>query len=574
MSHRVLVHVFLCTTLAALLVACGGGGSQNASPPAASPNPTQPPAPPPPPPGPTNAELEAASLFASKATFGMPYEGIVALAEQGHEAWVDEQLAMEPTSHLEFADELVRRRDAGDFKPADDGILLTITFWRGTWWNRAMTAPDQLQQRAAYALSQIFVVSDIDVLRDNPPALTSYMDVLLKGTTSNFRDLLYDVALHPAMGIYLSHVNNRKADPENNIYPDENFAREIMQLFSIGLFELNNDGSYKLDADGELIATYDNNDIREYAKIFTGLSYSGPNAWFGRWRPYFREPMQMFEEQHSEGPKHLLGGVVVPEGQTGLEDIEDAVDSLFNHPNVGPFIGRQLIQRFTTSNPSPAYIERVTAAFNGESTGVRGDMKAVIKAILLDPEVTNPADPNSFGKMREPVLRLAALARQFNAECEDGLFYNNGYRLNYFGQQHPLNASSVFNFYSPFHSPAGTLAENNLVAPEFQITTSTTVINMVNQIDEGVFQNDRIFSPSEPFTPTSINIDDYVAIAEDPDALLDRLNLVMTYGRLDTPTRIRIKLALEEMGNSNDLVNRVRHAIYLMAMSPTYVVES
>ena len=501
----------------------------------------------------------------------MPYEGIVTIAETGHEAWLDEQLELKPTSHLEFADELVRRRDAGEFKPADDGILLTITFWRGTWWNRAMTAPDQVQQRVAYALSQIFVVSDTDLLRDNPPALTSYMDVLLEGSTGNFRDLLLDVALHPAMGIYLSHVNNRKADPENNIFPDENFAREVMQLFSIGLFELNEDATHQRDADGNLIPTYDSEDIREYAKIFTGLSYSGPNAWFGRWRPYFREPMQMFEEQHSPGPKHLLGGVVVPEGQTGMEDIEMAIDSLFNHPNVGPFIGRQLIQRMTTSNPSPAYIERVTDAFNGETTGVRGDMKAVIKAILLDPEVTNPLIPRTAGKMREPVLRLTALARQFNAECEDGLFYNNGYTMNYHGQQHPLNAPSVFNFYSPFHSPAGTLAESNLVAPEFQITTATTVINMVNLIDLGVFQDERLFSPSEPFKPTKINIDDYVELADDVDALIDRLDLVMTAGSLDDATRLRIKLGIESVGSSE--LDRARHAIYLFAMSPNYVVE-
>ena len=571
MSLRVAGCLFSCLSLSLFLVSCGGGGSSaNVTPPAPI-APTEPPAPPPPPPGPNNAELEAASAFASKATFGMPYDDIVAIAEAGHGRWLDEQLELEPTSHIEFADELVRRRDAGEFKPADDGILLTITFWRGTWWNRAMTAPDQVQQRVAYALSQIFVVSDIDILRDNPPALTSYMDVLLEGSTGNFRDLLLNVALHPAMGIYLSHVNNRKADPENNIFPDENFAREVMQLFSIGLFELNEDATHKRDDDGALIPTYDSDDIREYAKIFTGLSYSGPNAWFGRWRPYFREPMQMFEEHHSPGPKHLLGGVVVPEGQSGLEDIEMAIDSLFNHPNVGPFIGRQLIQRLTTSNPSTAYIERVTSAFNGERTGVRGDMKAVIKAILLDPEVTNPTIPNSFGKMREPVLRLTALARQFNAECVDGLFYNNGYTMNYHGQQHPLNAPSVFNFYSPFHSPAGTLAENNLVAPEMQITTATTVINMVNLIDLGLFHDGRLFSPSEPFAPTNINIDDYVALADDVDALIDRLDLVMTAGSLDEATRLRIKLGIESVGSGK--LDRARHAIYLFAISPAYVVE-
>lgn len=571
MSFRVLARVLIGTLFATLLMACGGGGSPNQ---VATPSPAAPivPQPPPPPPTPSRASLEAASHFLSKATFGMPYEDILAVAEQGHEAWLDEQLALKPRSHLVFADELVRRRDAGDFKPADDGILLTITFWRGTWWNRAMTAPDQVQQRVAYALSQIFVVSDIDVLRDNPPALTSYMDVLLEGTTGNFRDLLYNVALHPAMGIYLSHLNNQKADEEANRYPDENFAREVMQLFSIGLYQLNNDGSYKLDEEGNLIPTYDNNDIREYAKIFTGLSYGGPGAHFGNTRVHFRNPMQMFEEYHSPGPKHLLGDVVVPEGQTGLEDVWAGIDSLFNHPNVGPFIGKQLIQRLTTSNPSPAYVERVADAFNGGSTGVRGDMKAVIKAILLDPEVSQPTNSNTHGKMREPVLRLAALARQFNATCEDGMFYNNGYRLNYFGSQHPLNAPSVFNFYLPNHSPAGALAENRLVAPEFQITTSTTIIGMVNQIDLGIFHNDQLFSPSEPFKPTNITIDDYVELADDPDALLDRLDLVMTAGKLDDSTRARIKLTLLDIKNHPH--NRTRHAIYLMSISPTYVVES
>ncbi|MCY4094173.1 MAG: DUF1800 family protein [Gammaproteobacteria bacterium] len=571
MSFRVAGRILGFLALSAFLMSCGGGGSSTSGPTTSPVSPPAPPPPPPPPLGPNDAQLKAASAFASKSTFGMPYEDIVDIAEMGHEAWLDEQLALEPTSHLEFADELVRRRDAGEFKPADDGILLTITFWRGTWWNRAMTASDQVQQRVAYALSQIFVVSDIDLLRDNPPAITSYMDVLLEGSTGNFRDLLLNVSLHPAMGIYLSHVNNRKADPENNIFPDENFAREVMQLFTIGLFELNDDATHRFDAEGNLIPTYDSEVIREYAKIFTGLSYSGPNAWFGRWRPYFREPMQMFEEHHSQGPKHLLGGMVVPEGQSGMQDIEMAIDSLFNHPNVGPFIGRQLIQRLTTSNPSSAYVERVTDAFNGETTGVRGDMKAVIKAILLDPEVTNPSIPNSFGKMREPVLRLTALARQFNAECEDGLFYNNGYTMNYHGQQHPFNAPSVFNFYSPFHSPAGTLAENNIVAPEFQITTATTVINMVNLIDLGLFHDDRLFSPSEPFKPTNINIDEYVDLADDVDALIDRLDIVMTAGRLDDATRLRIKLGVESIGTEK--LDRARHAIYLFAMSPSYVVE-
>ncbi|MBT8098777.1 MAG: DUF1800 domain-containing protein, partial [Gammaproteobacteria bacterium] len=427
-----------------LLAACGGGGGNGGG---------KPP-PPAPPADPTTAELNAASRLAAQATFGMSYSEIDALARQGESAWLDSQFARPVTDHKSIVTDLVQRRAAGEFAPYEQDIEYLILFRRLAWWHRTATANDALRQRIAFALSEIFVVSDnVDDLIINPYALSDYYDTLLEGAFGNFRDLLLDVSLHPAMGIYLSHVNNRRSDPINNIFPDENYAREVMQLFSIGLFELNIDGSLRLDDDGDPIPTYSNTEIREFAKIFTGLSFGGNDAFFGNPIPDFLSPMRMFDAQHEAGAKNLLNGTVVPAGQTGMQDIEAAVDNLFNHPNVGPFIGKQLIQRLVTSNPSPAYIERVALAFNDNGSGVRGDMRAVLRAVLLDPEAAAiPASASSFGKLREPVVRYASLLRQFGANSDDGFIANTGYFLQELGKQHPLSAPSVFNFFLPAHS--------------------------------------------------------------------------------------------------------------------------
>ena len=433
---------------------------------------------------------------------------------------------------------------------------------------------DQLRQRVAFALSEIFVISDIDILRDHPYAITTYNDMLLDGAFGNYQRLLRNVSLHPAMGIYLSHINNHKAVPEDNIFPDENFAREVMQLFSIGLYELNINGSQKTDDEGEPIPTYDNDDILEFAKVFTGLSYGGDEAYFGRrWPPFFRSQMRMFEHAHEQGEKRLLNGQVVPDGQAGMVDITDAIENLFNHPNVGPFIGKQLIQRLVTSNPSPDYVERVARVFNGDTTGIRGDMKAVIKAILLDPEASNPQVPQTFGKLREPAIRLAAFARQFNASSEDGMFFNNGYRLDYYTNQHPFHAPSVFNFFLPTHSPAGELSENGLVALEFQITNASTIVGMTNQLDVGTFtfHNGALIDYWEPFTKTEINFGDYITLAEDPEKLVDRLDILLTYDRMSEGTRLSILSTLRDVTNLRD---RAEHAIYLVTISPDYAVET
>jgi uncharacterized protein (DUF1800 family) len=558
-TRQTLCAVLLLT--ATLLNACGGGGGGSAPPP-----------PPPPPPGPPTAvELAAASRFASQATFGLKYSDIDALARQGKAAWLDSQFALPVTDHSSVVNDLLQRRDAGEFSQYEQDVEYLVLFRRLAWWHRSVTANDELRQRVAFALSEIFVVSDnVDTLIVYPLALSGYYDTLLNNAFGNFRDLLRDVTLHPAMGIYLSHVNNRRSDPANNIFPDENYAREVMQLFSIGLFELNIDGSHKLDGNGQPIPTYSNVQIREFAKMFTGLSYGGSGAFFGKPLPDFSAPMQMFDSAHEPGQKNLLNGTVVPQGQSGEMDIEAAIDNLFNHPNVGPFIGKQLIQRLVTSNPSPAYIERVARAFNGDGTGVRGDMRAVIRAVLLDPEAAAlPGSSAEFGKLREPVVRYASLLRQFGATSDDGFIANTGYLLQALTKQHPLSAPSVFNFFLPAHSPSGEIAAAGLVAPEFQIATSNSIIGWSNLVDF-ILLADVVTDAPAPFATVSLAYDDYLDIAGNVAALVDRLDIVLTSGTLSPQSRQAIEGVLNDIP---DLAARVKVALYMFITSTDYAVR-
>ena len=548
-----------------LAVGCGGGGGggdgggADALPPA------------PQPPGPE--QLDSASRLTARGTLGMPFADIEAIAATGEEAWLERQFALPVGSHQAVVDELQGRLAAGELVELErqfgDPRFL---FRRLAWWQQEITAPDVLRQRIALALSEILVVSDrVDDLAADPYALSNYYDTLLEHAFGNYRDLLRAVTLHPAMGIYLSHINNAPADPQNNTYPDENYAREVMQLFTIGLFELNPDGSEKLDAAGDPVPTYDSDDIREFARVFTGLSFDGPNARFWGREPEFRRPMRMFDAYHDSAEKVLLNGVTLPAGQGGLQDVDAAIDNLFHHPNVGPFIGRQLIQRLVTSNPSPAYVARVAAAFNGDEGGSRGDMRALIRAILLDPEArAAPGTDPEFGKLREPLLRVTALLRQFHAASPDGFYANTGYYLEELLLQHPLSSPSVFNFFLPAHSPVGEIADAGLVAPEFQITNSNTVVGVSNVADLvllGEVVNDLDIPP---FQGATLDLGEYLALAEDIGQLLDRLDRVMTYGTLQPATREVIEQILPQI---DDLAFRVQAAIYLIFVSPDYAVQ-
>ena len=555
----------------ALLVGCGGGGGGDSSnaelqsgnqTTTAQVLQTQP----------TESELHAASRFASRASLGMNYDQIRALSIKGHDSWLEEQFSLPVEYHDELVADLIQRTKDGEFDEATqpDPDVLPFVFRRYVWWHRALTSDDVLRQRIAFALSEIFVVSEVGGLGDTERALPNFYDVLLAGAFDNYRNLLRAVTLHPSMGFYLSHVNNSKADPDNNIYPDENFARENMQLFSIGLYEMNPDGSYQYDTNGDPIPAYTDDDIREFAKVFTGLSWGGEYARFGRKWANYVVPMEMFDEYHEPGAKKLLNGFEIPAGQTGMEDIEDAIDNIFNHANVGPFIGRQLIQRLVTSNPSPHYVRRVAEAFADNGLGVRGDMKAVIRAVLLDPEATSdPGTHAHFGKLREPILRIVSIGRQLHIQNTSEYFFHGGYWFQNQLRQHPLSSPSVFNFFLPSHMPNGEIAEANLVAPEFQITTNPAVIGISNLAQYLIWADNIGGVQSPPFGEMSVNLHEYVVLAPDVQGLIDRLDMVLTYGTLSKATRDAIGATLVTIA---DPTERAKWAIYLVLISPDFAV--
>ena len=565
---RRIVNWLSVWAVGALLIGCGGGGGGSSAP--ASQNSVAPTITPLIQAQPTESELNAASRFASRASLGMNYDQIRALSIKGHDSWLEEQFAVPVEYHDEMVADLIQRAEDGEFDEATNADNLPFVFRRYVWWHRAFSSDDVLRQRIAFALSEILVVSEVGGLGDTERALPNFYDVLLARAFGNYRSLLRAVTLHPSMGFYLSHVNNSKADPDNNIYPDENFARENMQLFSIGLYQMNPDGSYKYDANGDPIPTYTDDDIREFAKVFTGLSWGGANARFGRRWANYLVPMEMFDEYHEQGTKKLLNGFEIPAGQTGMEDIEDAIDNVFNHSNVGPFIGRQLIQRLVTSNPSPQYVRRVAEAFADNGLGVRGDMKAVIRAVLLDPEATaDPGTYTQFGKLREPILRIVNIGRQFHIQSTSDYFFHGGYWIQDQLKQHPLASPSVFNFFLPSHMPNGEIAEANLVAPEFQITTNTTVIAVSNLAQHLIWADEIGGVQSPPFGEMSLNLHEYSVLASDVQGLIDRLDMVLTYGTLSEATRNSIGATLVTIA---DPMERAKWAIYLFLISPDFAV--
>ncbi len=547
--------------LLSLIWGCGGGGSgsdgQQAAPNSGAEAPSVAGA----------AGLRAASRLLSRATFGAPFDEIERVAGMAPGEWLERQRLIPPGFHTGITIDLFQRLQRGELSGFEaDGRLR-----RWAWWQQTLTAPDQLRQRVALALSEIFVVSDhADALGAHPFALAVYYDVLLANALGNYRNLLREVTLSPAMGVYLSHLNNRRTDPSRNTFPDENFAREVMQLFSIGLFELAPDGTPLVDASGRPIPTYDAKDIREFAKIFTGLSWGGDNTEFDG-EPDFGAPMRMYDTFHEPGEKRLLRGLVVPAGQSGEADLEAALDNLFLHPNVGPFIGRRLIQRLVSSNPSPDYIRRIAAVFDDDGTGTRGNLFAVVKAILTDPEALAPPDADATaGKLREPLLRYIAMLRQSGVTSSDGFFANNGFLVEFLLHQHPLSAPSVFNFFLPDHAPSGALADARLVAPEFQITTTNTIVNVTNLVDL-VINGGVVMDTEDGFGEVTLDLSDYLALADDVDALIDRLDLVFTYGTLSPATRTLLHDVANEIP---DLRFRTQAVLYLLLVSDDYAVQS
>ncbi|MEO1652451.1 MAG: DUF1800 family protein, partial [Bacteroidota bacterium] len=355
-----------------------------------------------------------------------------------------------------------------------------------------------------------------------------------------------------------------------NIHPDENYAREIMQLFSIGLYELNPDGSCKTDSLGNCIESYNNDIIREFAKVFTGFGPAAGEQIFGL--PPDPEalstPMKIYPDYHEPGEKRLLNGLIVPAGQSGDQDIAMAMDNLSNHPNVGPFLGKAMIQFLVTSNPSPAYVARVAAAYEGEPNG-KGDLKNMIKAILLDPEARDcdPLAKPNLGKLREPLHRYVQLSRAFNLRALYKVFLFTGFRFTDATQQMILNSPSVFNFFLPDYQPNGDISNANLVAPEFQIHNSSTSIGFLNEAADLIEEDNYTPLYGENGEISWIDHRDELILAADPTQLVNRLNTLLAAGQLSQASQNTIIQALSQLDNSEQ---RVRMAIYLIMISPDY----
>jgi uncharacterized protein (DUF1800 family) len=500
-----------------------------------------------------------ASRFLAQASLGADYEEIQRTARIGPRAWLQEQFTRPIGYHQPLLEERARM-----------GLEVTPDQRRWAWWQQVMQGPDPLRQRVALALSEIFVVSDANgTVAGTPAGAANYYDMLLRNAFGNYRDLLRDVTLHPVMGAYLSHLRNDKSDPRSGRFPDENYAREVMQLFSIGLFQLRANGTLLRDGRGQPIPTYDNGDITEFAKIFTGLSFDGADRDFGNGEEAWTRPMRMYEEHHEPGPKHLLRARYVPAGQTGMQDVDAAIDDLFRHPNVGPFIARRLIQRLVTSNPSPAYVQRVAAAFANDGRGVRGNMRSVISAILLDPEAQAwpTAGGIAKGMLRESFLRRVQLARAFDAANRAGTYpISDGGAPDDFGQR-PLSSPTVFNFFLPDYQPTGPIANAGLYAPEFQIFTAVTAITSANAL-QGQVRGVMNYDPIDALE-VRLDLTNEIAIASDPRALVDRLNLILMYGAMSNPMR---QVLLTALGQLSDPEERVRTALQLIEIAPEYAV--
>jgi uncharacterized protein (DUF1800 family) len=448
------------------------------------------------------------------------------------------------------------------------GTDASYPLFQEAWWYTVVNAPDQLRQRVAFALSEIMVISaNGKNLYGYPEALATYWDLLARDAFGNFRQLIEDVTLNPGMGDYLDMAHNDKPNPSKNTAPNENYARELMQLFTIGLYKLNQDGSQQFDGNNQPIPTYDQDVVEGYSHVFTGWYWyqTGTPTW-GYVQPEYRHPMMAFSNHHDTGAKLILNGVTLPAGQTQAQDLKGGLDAIFNHPNVGPFVGKQLIQKLVTSNPSPAYISRVAAAFANNGQGVRGDMKAVLQAIFLDPEARTSTGSNSYGHEREPLVRLANVYRAFNASAASGKFIVNN--VNFSFSQAPLYAPSVFNFFSPFYSQVGPIENAGLVAPEFQITTDAAVISSANKI------RSEIYRQPNPNNPDAIVLDlsAQTALASNPASLVDSLNILLMSGQMSSNMRSIVINAVSQISATNTL-ERAQTAVHLIVTSPEFVIE-
>ena len=559
-EHNTSPAVILATAGAAALAltACGGGAGTPSTGSGSGGGTTTPPvAVPPTTPKPTAAQssrLLGQSLFAATDT------DVTAVQNQGYSAWLDAQFAL-PASQTGWDWLMANGYNDVSFISATLPMDYMI-------WKQLMGTSDQLRKRVALALSEIMVASINGVAVNwRSFALAAYWDTLTANAFGNFRTLLEAITLNPAMGYYLNTLGNQKATTAGR-QPDENYAREVMQLFTIGLHELNTDGTEKLGTNGQPIETYTQSDVTNLARVFTGWNVDNTGSTATNLL-YVKQPMVNTASLHETGASTFLG-VTVPANATATESLKIALDTLFNHANVGPFIGKQLIQRLVTSNPTTAYVGRVAAAFNNNGSGVRGDMKAVIKAVLLDDEARNDATlaRTDFGRIREPIVRLVQWARTFNVTSPSDQYRiaDTTAEATRLGQS-PLRSPTVFNFFRPGFVPPNTaLATAGQVSPELQIASEVTVAGYINYMQTVVKAG---LADAIPAYTSEL------ALVADTTALVDRLNLLLAANQLSAATLATIRTALASIAITTDAgkLNRVGAAVWLVMTAPEYLVQ-
>jgi uncharacterized protein (DUF1800 family) len=510
-------------------------------------------------------EADAVRLLA-QATFGQSDAAIAHVKAIGVVGFLAEQFAAPASAYASY--KYVPAGQAATFCATDPDPTCARDYYslflvQNEFFRQALAAPDQLRQRVAFALSQIMVTSGLDVREAY--AMARYQQIFRDGAFGNFEDLLKRVTLSPVMGDYLNMVNNDK--PKGEVQPNENYARELMQLFSIGVWELAQDGTRLTDASGAAIPTYDQDEIEGYAHVFTGWTYPplpGQPA-----RPHnpknYLADMVPVEANHDTGAKTLIDGAAAAPGLTASADLANAIHSIFMHPNVGPFIGRQLIQKLVTGDPTPRYVARVAAVFDDDGGGVRGDLKAVVKAILTDPEARGAVklDPG-YGKLREPVLYVTGIARALNA-ASDGVYLSQQSAA--LGQN-LFNPASVFSDYPPDYVVPGTSS----VGPEFAIQNSSTAINRYN------FANGIAFGTIAPLatlpgaTGTKPDWSALAAVAGDASGLVDRLDLLLLNRTMPAAMKAVVVAAVNAIP-ATDPTLRAKTALYLVATSSFHQVE-
>jgi uncharacterized protein (DUF1800 family) len=516
---------------------------------------------PPPPPSPAPVTKAEAYQFLNQGSFGATEPEAERVISMRQAAWIEEQMQKPVSLQLPYLQSLPPPQFA--FELHEDRVDI--------WFRNALYGDDQLRQRVAFALSEIMVVSQLGALGNLPYAVADYYDVLARNAFGNYRELLEEVTLHPAMGVYLSMLGNEKPNPTLNIRPDENYAREVMQLFSIGLVELNIDGTERLNALGQPVPTYDQGIIEGFAHVYTGWTFAGAPGFREARATRFNQviPMQLYPGFHDTGAKTLLNGVVLPAGQGGEQDLRDALDNIFNHPNVAPFIAVRLIQRLVSSNPSPGYVRRVAEVFNDNGGGVRGDLAAVVKAILLDTEARPTMAMEIDGKLKEPLLRLTQLWRAYRATSNSGRFpLVASYVL--FGQG-PLQSPSVFNFFSPFYAPPGEIRDSSLVAPELEIATEYQNTLFTNYMFYQVFALNQTNDALEE-DDVYINFEEEMAIAADADALIDLVADKLLAGQISDTLRQEIAGMLARIPET-DAALRAAETLYFVVTSPEYAYQ-